>query len=90
MYELLGNRARGTLVHELRRRGPLGTPELAQVLGTSHVTTYRHLMALEQGGLVSGDIPPAERQGRAVLWSLNRDRLRQLLDELAQFLDGDD
>ena len=61
----------------------LSTTELAARFPMSAPAVSRHLALLQEAGLVSG-----ERQGRRVLYRLNRDALLNALARLASEVDG--
>jgi DNA-binding transcriptional ArsR family regulator len=61
----------------------LSTSDLAARFGTSAPAVSRHLSVLEHAGLVS-----AERQGKRVLYRLNRDMLLDALARFASEVDG--
>ena len=61
----------------------LSTSDLAARFGMSAPAVSRHLSVLQLAGLVS-----AERQGRRVLYRLNRDALLDALARFASQVDG--
>ena len=61
----------------------LSTSDLAGRFGMSPPAVSRHLSVLQRAGLVS-----AERQGRRVLYRLNRDALLNALARFASEVDG--
>ncbi len=61
----------------------LSTSDLAARFGTSAPAVSRHLSVLQHAGLVS-----AERQGRRVMYRLNRDALLDALARFASEVDG--
>ena len=61
----------------------LSTTDLAARFGTSAPAVSRHLAVLQHAGLVS-----AERQGRQVLYRLNRHVLLEALARFASEVDG--
>jgi predicted ArsR family transcriptional regulator len=75
--ETIGNDARTEVLKVLwATDGPLGAPELAKAVGTNYMTTYRHLRALEDAGIVRADLAIDERAGRPVTWTVDRDAVR--------------
>ncbi|MDA8109843.1 MAG: metalloregulator ArsR/SmtB family transcription factor [Betaproteobacteria bacterium] len=61
----------------------LSTADLAERFGISAPAVSRHLSVLQRAGLVS-----AERQGRRVLYRLQRDALLDSLARFASEVDG--
>ena len=88
IIETIGNRARAQVLHELAAGGPATAPELARRLGSNRASLGAHLKALEAAGLVDADVPPGQRQGRAVRWSVNDDRVQGHLRRLGNYLTG--
>lgn len=67
--------------------GPMTTSALMDEMGGLQlVTLLRHLTALEEAGVVSSSAPAGERQGRTVIWQLDRDRLRTEIEGLLSLL----
>lgn len=88
IIETIGNRARAQVLHELATQGQATAPELAHHLGSNRATTGAHLKALEAAGLVRADIPEGQRQGRAVRWTIDAERVDHYLRELGNYLTG--
>lgn len=62
---------------------PVTTATLMEAMGGLQlVTLLRHLTALEDAGVVRSSSPAGERQGRTVIWQLDRDRLRAEIQDL--------
>lgn len=78
--EVIGNRARTELLHQLAEHGPLTTTELADRIGAPRTSTHTHLVQLEAARLVVADEPSGSRAGRVVRWSVDRDRIRELAE----------
>lgn len=73
------NRMRAEVVKALTlSEGEVATSVLMKRLGggLQLTTLLRHLEALEAAGAVTSSAQPGARQGRMVLWKLERDRLR--------------
>lgn len=85
IIETIGNSARAELLHNLAA-GPATATDLATTLGVGRGTVHAHLGALEDVGLVTGDIPEGARHGRTVHWHLNRSAVDAYLDELRHYL----
>ena len=90
IIDVIGNHVREAIVRHLAVNGPSTATEVCDALGTAtRALIHRHLQALREAGIVEPDIPPDERRGRrAVVWSLNRERLDELLDRLREYLQG--
>lgn len=87
-YESLGNRARGEIVSKLSATGSMSTIELERHLSINRSSLIKHLDKLESLGLVVADTPRERRHGRTVQWSVDADRLNELLAEFADYVRG--
>lgn len=85
---VMGNRAR-TEILRLASQRPMTAPELADTVGLSGVSAWRHLGALEELGLVDADVPQGQRKGVTVRWSTNCDRVRALGGRWAAYATGE-
>jgi DNA-binding transcriptional ArsR family regulator len=79
VFFALGDRTRLALVRKLLAAGALSATALAQDAAVSRQAIVKHLQVMEEAGLVA-----RERQGREVLYALDRRRV----DEARAFLDG--
>ena len=89
--ETMGNRARTELLRALSLSGTaLTTTELAALVSMNRVWTLKHLQAMEEHGIVTGDIPVGERHGRLVKWSVEKKRLEELAVTWLEYASGQD
>ena len=89
--ETMGNRARTELLRALSlSEKPLTTTELAAACVMNRVWTLKHLQAMEEHGIVAGDIPAGERHGRIVRWSVKKTRLDELAETWVSYASGQD
>ncbi len=86
--ESFGTMFSRAIVRHLALHGSTGAVELATDLGTDPNTARRALKQLEASGLVDANIPPGQRRGRAVTFSVNPERLESLLKALQDYLLG--
>ncbi|GMA33659.1 winged helix-turn-helix domain-containing protein [Litorihabitans aurantiacus] len=89
--EVLGNRTKVELLHLLGQADEgLSMAELATALNTNKVSVRRNLIALEEQGLVTADVPPEQRmyQRTLVHWTINADRVRALGELLTAYALG--
>lgn len=86
--ESFGTMFSRAILRHLSINGPTGAVELARELGTDPNTARRTLRSLEDAELVQADVPAGERRGRAVLFSVNAERLDSLLVALKDYLLG--
>jgi DNA-binding transcriptional ArsR family regulator len=78
IYQALGDPTRLEIVERLGQRGPLPTLELVEGLGMSRQAATKHLLVLEQAGLVE-----SHQEGRQVVRELKIDALTDAGDWLA-------
>jgi len=72
LFAALGDRTRLLLVSRLCTGGPASLTALSAGLPITRQAITKHLRAMERSGLVRG-----RRQGRQMIWQLERRRLRQ-------------
>ena len=77
IYQALGDPARLTMIERLGDQGPMTTMKLVEGLGMTRQAATKHLVVLENVGLVSSTV-----RGREVIRSL---RL-EVLDDAADWL----
>jgi predicted ArsR family transcriptional regulator len=86
--ESFGTMFSRAILRHLSTQGPTGAADLARELGTDPNTARRTLQGLEDAGLVEADVPPGQRRGRTVTFSVRPERLEQLLNSLKNYLLG--
>jgi ArsR family transcriptional regulator len=74
VIDVIGNNVRTEILRVLAQR-PLTALQLAEQLRVHHASVHRHLVLLEEHGLVTADVGRGERRGRTVTWQTNRERL---------------
>lgn len=79
IYQALGDPTRLEIVQRLGDRGPLPTLELVEGLGMSRQAATKHLLVLENVGLIE-----SRTEGRQVVRALNLEVLSNAEDWLAQ------
>ena len=79
IYQALGDPTRLEIVQRLGDRGPLPTLELVEGLGMSRQAATKHLLVLENVGLVQ-----SRTEGRQVVRELQLEVLNQAEDWLAK------
>ena len=92
LVDVIGNHARTEILRRLSA-GPLSAMELAAVLDIHHASVHRHLVRLEEHGLVtaSTDAEPGHRRGnKGVRWSVVPERVEQLGRQWIEYASGSD
>ena len=77
IYQALGDPARLTMVERLGEQGPMTTMKLVEGLGMSRQAATKHLVVLENVGLVS-----SSARGREIM----RELRLEVLDDAARWL----
>lgn len=78
--DVLGNKVRVAVLLRLRKRGPSTPVRLAEQLGVSRISVRKHLLALEELGIVDVDVPRSETDVRKRYFSINDAALAAVLD----------
>ncbi|MBG0741319.1 helix-turn-helix transcriptional regulator [Paeniglutamicibacter antarcticus] len=81
-----GNRTRNEIIRHLLEHGPEPRGEIVANVEASEASVAKHLVLLEDAGIVSADVEPGRRHGRAPRYSVNPDRIRVLLEAHLQYL----
>lgn len=89
--QCLGSGPKGIIVAYLRQNPGSYRSEIAEGTALKAATLQNHIDDLVESGIVDSDIPLAKRgRGRASRYTVNRDRVIQLLDAMKEFLLGQD
>lgn len=87
---LISNPVRTEILHHLSSR-PMTAIELSAAIDLVHSSIHRHLIVLEQHGLVNADLPPGQRRGvHGLYWHIATDRIRETADKWASYAAGND
>lgn len=87
--EIFGNKARVEILGYLARLDPgakIGRGQIVEATALDPVLIGRHLVALEQLGLVEVDQPPGDRRGTRPNYWLNRDKAAEIYNTLGAHL----
>jgi DNA-binding transcriptional ArsR family regulator len=79
IYQALGDPARLTMVERLGENGPMTTLELVEGLGMTRQAATKHLVVLENVGLVT-----STARGRQIMRELSLEVLEDAVDWLAE------
>ena len=83
-----GNRARITIIKYLQTNGASLRVDIAQETGLPNPTLGHHLSELERVGVVKGDLPPEMRRGRTMRYSIDPQRVDELLAVPGDYING--
>lgn len=81
-----GNNARNEIIRYLLEHGPQPRGEIVANVDASEASVAKHLVLLENAGVVGADVEPGRRHGRAPRYSVNPDRIRVLFEAHLQYL----
>lgn len=86
-HEILGNRARTTIIRFITINGPSSVNEFADELNAHREAVYRHTAMLEEAGIISATF----REGgvhNATYWRLHTDKVKALQKVLIDYIDA--
>ncbi len=89
IIEVLGNHVRTEILRRLAQQ-PMTAVDLAAELDVAHSSVWRHLVLLEERGLVTADADPGRRRGnKHVVWATVPDRVREMGTQWIAYASGD-
>lgn len=77
VIEVIGNAVRTQVLRRLAQSS-LTALELAEQLGVHHASVHRHLVLLEEHGLVTADVDAGHRRGQEVRWATVPEKVAEL------------
>lgn len=86
---MIGSRAQADMIRHLSRMGPSTAGELAEATGISRPSLNRHLVALEEAGVVTASPPAGDRAGKTVRYTAQIDRVRELAEKYLRYVSGE-
>lgn len=87
--QIFGNRASNDIIRVLAAEEQMTYGDLRDRVGIRDSTLHRHLRALEEYGVIIADLPPGQRQGRGVRYSIHRARVESLGQAWMRYLFGE-
>lgn len=75
--EVIGNNVRTELLRQLTAQ-PLTALELAERVGVHSASVHRHLVLLEERGLIFTEVQKGQRRGQTVKWQTQQARVAEL------------
>ena len=81
-----GNRARNEIIRFLVANGPAARGDIVNNVSAGEPSVAKHLLFLEESGVVRADVEPGRRHGRAPRYSVDAERIRTLLDAHHRYL----
>jgi ArsR family transcriptional regulator, arsenate/arsenite/antimonite-responsive transcriptional repressor len=81
-----GNRARNEIIRFLVANGPAARGDIVNNVSAGEPAVAKHLLVLEESGVVRADVEPGRRHGRAPRYSIDTERIRTLLDAHLRYL----
>jgi ArsR family transcriptional regulator len=83
-----GNRSRNEVLRYLSAHGPATRGDIVAAVSVGDPSVAKHLLVLEDTGAITVDVEPGRRHGRAPRYSVNEDRLKELLAAHLRYLLG--
>ncbi len=74
-----GNRGRNEIVRFLVAHGPASRGDIVEAVSPGEPSVAKHLLALEETGVVRADVEPGRRHGRSPRYSVDQARIKELL-----------
>lgn len=84
VVEVMSNAVRTEILRVLAQK-PLTAVEISQLTGVVHSSIHRHLVLLEDAGLVHTDHEPHRRRGREIRWTVDAQRIESMAAEWAAY-----
>jgi ArsR family transcriptional regulator, arsenate/arsenite/antimonite-responsive transcriptional repressor len=81
-----GNRSRNEILRYLSAHGPSTRGDIVAAVSAGEPSVAKHLLALEEVGVILVDLEQGRRHGRSPRYSANSARIKQLLDAHLQYL----
>jgi predicted transcriptional regulator len=89
MIEVLGSHVRTEVIRRLAQQ-PMTAVDLAVELGVAHSSVWRHLVLLEERGLVTADADPGRRRGnKHLVWATVPERVAEMGRQWIEYASGD-
>lgn len=85
-----GNSARTTILHFLRTHGPSMRVDIAEATKLAKPTLGHHLAELVDLGIVETDLPPERRRGRSAYYSINNEKMTEMVEAWKKYALGTD
>lgn len=90
IIEVLGNHARTEILRRLAHQ-PMTAVDLAAELDVAHSSVWRHLVQLEEHGLVKAEGDPGKRRGnKSLVWETVPERVTELGRRWIDYANGAD
>ena len=84
--ETFGNRGRNEIIRYLEGHGPVPRGDIVDAVSASEASVAQHLLALEETGAIVVDIAQGRRHGRSPRYSVDENRIKELLDAHQDYL----
>lgn len=83
---IIGNRGRNEIIRYLNGRGPVRRGDIVEAVSASEASVAQHLITLENSGVIVVDVAPGRRHGRAPRYSVDINRVKELMTALSDYL----
>lgn len=89
VIDVIGNNVRTEILRQLAKE-PLTARDLADQIGVHVGSVHRHLVLLEQHGLIAASVEAGKRQGQTVLWRTDPEKVAESAEVWARYASGRD
>ncbi len=80
------NRGHNEIIRYLNAHGPVPRGDIVAAVSPSEASIAQHLIALENSGVIIVDVGPGHRHGRAPRYSVDLDRVMDLIEAIRDYL----
>ncbi|MDD0858403.1 helix-turn-helix transcriptional regulator [Arthrobacter alpinus] len=81
-----GNRGHNEIIRYLNEHGPVRRGDIVEAVSASEASVALHLITLEDSGVIIVDTVRGQRHGRAPRYSVDDQRVKELLEGLRDYL----
>lgn len=81
-----GNRARNEILRYLAHHSPATRGDIVAAVSSEAPSVAKHLLVLEEAGVIKADVEPGQRHGKAPRYSTNKARIRELMAAHRRYL----
>ncbi|PYI65717.1 hypothetical protein CVV68_16880 [Arthrobacter livingstonensis] len=81
-----GNRGHNEIIRYLNDHGPVRRGDIVEAVSASEASVAKHLLVLEDSGVIIVDTIRGQRHGRAPRYSVDLNRVDELVEALRDYL----
>jgi DNA-binding transcriptional ArsR family regulator len=84
--EMIGKRGHTEIIRYLNGHGPVRRGDIVEAVSASEPSISQHLITLEESGVIVVDVIRGQRHGRAPRYSVDLNRVKELIEALRDYL----